>query len=273
MSNKNSTLLDQYYTSSTLASYFMDKIKSILPYSKYDILLEPSAGTGSFFSLLDSRRIGLDLDPKYPEVQNMNFYEFSPPNGKRILTIGNPPFGKNSSEAVKFFNNAAKFSEAICFVIPRTFRKVSVSNRLDLNFELIFDETVPDDSFIFEGKTYNVPCCMQIWVKSSSVRQKISTKSFKDVEAYFSIVPPCQSDFSVQRVGAGAGTIRTDNRLKYSKESNWFIKSKVPGVYDIFTKLNFDNVKYNTAGNPSISPGEMIELFLDQAMIDGLHGI
>jgi hypothetical protein len=50
--------------------------------------------------------------------------------------------------------------------------------------------------------------------------------------------------------------------LKYSKESNWFIKSNHPDVMGVFQKLNFDSVKFNTAGNPSISPGEMIELFL-----------
>lgn len=258
--------LDQYYTNPKLAEYFMDKVKTLLPYDSYDIVLEPSAGTGSFFSLFDARGVGLDLDPKCAGVVQQNFYDYHPLTvpASKVLTVGNPPFGKNSSEAIKFFNHAAGFSDAIAFVIPRTFRKTSVQNRLNLGFELIFDETVPDNSFIFNDNEYDVWCCMQIWTKTNTRRTKVKPKSFSDVKKYFQIVEPSESDFAIQRVGAAAGRIRIEDRHDYSPASHWFIKSLEMGVLDVFSNISYDDVKYNTAGNPSISPGELVEKFLTE---------
>ena len=177
--------LDQFYTGDKLATIFLKHVQSILPFAEYDILLEPSAGTGSLYKLLDDRRIGIDLDPKCRGIKKQNFYHFVPAACKRILTIGNPPFGKNASDAVKFFNHAAQFSEAIAFVLPRTFRKASIINRLDQYFHQIFDETVEPNSFIKDGKPYDVWTVMQIWVRRSELRKKIHISNFADAKAWW----------------------------------------------------------------------------------------
>ncbi len=255
--------LDQYYTGPELAKYFLAKVQELLPYNDYDMILEPSAGTGSFYNLLDHRRVGIDLDPKCAGVQQQNFYDYVAPipHGK-ILTIGNPPFGKNASDAVKFFNYSAPFSQAIAFILPRTFRKASVINRLHSDFHLVFDETVPDNSFIHNDKPYSVWCTMQIWVRKDIKRDKILIKKISDARDYWEIVEPNNADFCVQRVGGRAGQVRTGANFRtFSPLSHYYIKSKHPSVLDIFKSLNYDDLKYNTAGNPSISPGELVELF------------
>lgn len=265
MSNKKSKELDQYYTSTALAEYFLAKIKELLPYDDYDILLEPSAGTGSFYNLLDDRKLGLDLDPKAPSIQKMNFYDYMPDIpycDTKILTLGNPPFGKNSSDAVKFFNHAAPFSQAIAFILPRTFRKASLINRLNDDFHLLFDETVPEYSFIHDNKPYNVWCTMQIWVRKDTKRAKISIKKVTDARDYWEIVDSKDADFCIQRVGGRAGQIRTGANFRtFSPLSHYYIKSNNPNTLNIFQSLSFEELKYNTAGNPSISPGELVELF------------
>lgn len=267
MIDLNSKELDQYYTGPELACYFLTKVKELLPYDEYDMVLEPSAGTGSFYNLLDSRRVGLDLDPKCAGVIKQNFYDYvAPIPHGNILTIGNPPFGKNASDAVKFFNHSATFSKAIAFVLPRTFRKASVINRLDESFHLIFDETVPDNSFIHDGKPYDVWCAMQIWIRKDITRAKIKIHKVSDAKDYWEIVDPKQADFCVQRVGGRAGQIRTGADFRtFSPMSHYYIKSNNPNTLAIFQSLNFENLKYNTAGNPSISPGELVELFFEQA--------
>ena len=87
----------------------------------------------------------------------MDFFDFdyNQYRGEKILTLGNPPFGKNASLAQKFFNRSAIYSDAIAFLIPRTFRKASMINRLNRNFHCIFDETVPENQFVFEYKPYD----------------------------------------------------------------------------------------------------------------------
>ena len=258
--------LDQFYTNPEYAKQFINKIDQTITFSKYDIILEPSAGNGSFYHNLDTnKRIGLDIDPKADDIINTNFFEWAPPEDKLIATVGNPPFGKNSVTAIKFFNYAATFSETISFIVPKTFRKASVINRLDKKFKLIYDEEVPINSFIFNDKPYDVPCCSQIWIKTDEDRPVIKTFKIQELNEYFEIVEPACSDFAIQRVGSKAGIIKIEDRMKYSKQSNFFIKAHHPFVLEIFKQVNFEVVKYNTAGNPSISPSELVELWLDKA--------
>ena len=128
----NSRKLDQFYTNPKYATEFMACVNERLDLKSADILLEPSAGSGSFYNLLDKKkRLGLDIDPKLTEIQKQDFFKWKPKSKSKIITIGNPPFGKNANLAVKFFNHAAKFSDAIAFVLPRTFRKASIVNRLN----------------------------------------------------------------------------------------------------------------------------------------------
>ena len=265
-----SSELDQFYTDPAYAKHFLDVISNTVDLNQYDSFLEPSAGTGSFYNIMDaSKRIGLDLDPKADGIIKTDFFEWVAPH-RNIATIGNPPFGKNASLAVKFFNHAARFSNVIAFIIPRTFRKASVINRLDKNFHLVYDETVPEASFIFKNKPYDVWCCAQIWIRKDEKRKEIPTLKFDAVSKWFEKVSPADSDFSVQRVGGKAGTIRTEDFKHFSAQSHYYFKAHDTRVLDVFRNIDFDTVKFNTAGNPSVSPSELIEMWLEQAKKLGL---
>jgi hypothetical protein len=267
----NSRKLDQFYTDPAYAQQFLTKVAQTVDLDSYDCLLEPSAGTGSFYNLLDGqRRIGLDLDPKAAGVIETDFFDWTPPVGKRIATIGNPPFGKSAGLAVKFFNRAAMFSDVIAFVIPRTFRKASIINRLAKDFHCVYDETVPDNSFIFNGAAYNVPCAAQIWQRRATPRAKIITFKLEQIRSWFELVDPKDSDFAIQRVGGRAGLIRTTDRMNFSAESHYFIKAHDARVLPVFQQVDFDRVKFNTAGNPSVSPSELIELWVAEAGRQGM---
>jgi hypothetical protein len=85
---------------------------------------------------------------------------------KRINVIGNPPFGKNASKAVRFFNQAALFARIIAFIVPRSFEKESIINRLNQNFHLIHVSQLPRNSFSFENIVVDVPCSFCVWVSS-----------------------------------------------------------------------------------------------------------
>lgn len=274
VSPANSRKLDQFYTNPVIAHRIMGKIATVVDMDKFDVMLEPSAGTGSFYDLMDpERRIGIDIDPKFPGIYKGDFLTWDPHSSeKSFIAIGNPPFGKNSSLAVKFFNRCALFCDVIAFILPKTFRKASLINRLAKSHHLIYDMDVPKDSFIFDGNTYDVPCCFQIWKKEPVARAKIEVLSFGDVKEWFELSTPDAADFSVQRVGQKAGTIRSADFRHYSPLSHYFIKSKHDWVLSVFEKLDFNDVKFNTAGNPSISPGELIFLWISEARKEKLIG-
>ncbi len=267
MKNDTAKQLDQYYTNKNYAKHFYNVIQQSVDLNTVDTILEPSAGTGSFFNLFDKdKRIGVDLDPKCEGIIEHDFLTWNPcASMGKIITVGNPPFGKNACSAVNFFNHAATFSDTIAFILPKTFRKSSIINRLDVFFHLTLDVDVPPNSFVFNDKTYDVWCCAQIWQRQNFIRTKRKILPLSTVSSYFEITTPEDADFAIQRVGSNAGLIREVDFLKYSKQSHYFFKQHHPLVLDIFKTIDFSTVKFNTAGNPSVSASEIVFLWIESA--------
>ena len=269
--------LDKFYTKPQIVKDLLQMIDL----SKYDLVLEPSAGAGDFYNMLPIKtRLGIDLEPAHPDILKKDFFDYVSCDNKNTITIGNPPFGKNSKLAIKFFNHAAVFSDCIAFIVPRTFRKPSVINRLDFNFHLLKQKLLPLDSFyIPSGKTYKVPTVFQIWQKDYSKREKIQTlkqhPDFKFVPIDFNgKKPPSEaqkikqcnnSDFCVQRVGVNAGKVYDNINKKYRDwKSHYYIKQTNPSVRSVMESIdwNFDeSPKFDNAGNPSISKHDLINFY------------
>ncbi len=255
--------LDQFYTNPNIAKLYYDKVCNFYEMDDYSLILEPSAGSGSFFNLFPkNKRIGLDLDPQCDEVQKMDFFDYVPPTGSKIMTIGNPPFGKIASLAIKFFNQCATFSEVIAFIIPKTFKKTSLQNKLDLNFHLVISQDLPKDSFILNDKPYDVPCCFQIWEKRQTKREKKIVSLENDV---FVFVSKAEANFAVRRVGGRTGKCQTD--LSQAAEvSHYFLKFKKKAtsktkLIEFIDSLDISEIINSTAGVKSLSKPEFVEVF------------
>ena len=109
--------LDKFYTIPTVAKECLQKVAVRYSWESWDLVVEPSAGNGSFFLQIPAlKKIGIDLVPEHPQLQQQDFFTFVPSIDGRILVVGNPPFGKVSSLAVKFFNHAASFASVIAFL-------------------------------------------------------------------------------------------------------------------------------------------------------------
>lgn len=261
MSNKN--ILDQYYTN---PSYAADCYEKVLELCDTDgkLLFEPCAGTGSFFNLMPkNRRMGIDLDPKI-EGEGMcptptDFLAFQEPALKGCVVISNPPFGKNASLAVSFFNRCGRELEAstIAFIIPKTFKKASIQNRLDENYHLIFEEDSPKNSFILDGKAYNVPCCFQVWVRRENKRELIDVSHDSP---HLSFVKKSDNpDVAIRRVGGNAGSVLEG--LDHKEPSTYFIKihcDDKEGLIRIMKDLDLTKYRSNTAGMNSVAKYELV---------------
>jgi predicted RNA methylase len=256
--------LDQYYTNPEIAASFLSITKSYLSDNHIEVgtWIEPSAGTGSFFNLLPSNRLGYDLDPKAPGIVRADFLELQLPLNS--VVIGNPPFGKNASLAVKFINHSAQFSKVIAMILPRTFRKSSLQDRLNRHFQLAAEYEVAPDAFIHEGQSYDVPCVFQIWQRCRKLRAKTVERRQSQ---WFSFTSAGQANCIVQRIGANAGKLKSP--LSHpSPNSHYFLdaSSKVKeALSEIWEMSGYDGIKYNTAGCPSIAKTELVKL-VDQFM-------
>lgn len=269
--NKITNTLDQFYTNENISEKCIKILKEHVNFNDYDYILEPSAGTGSFYKLLPkNKRIGLDLEPKYETIKKIDYFDYKPENNKKYIVVGNPPFGKISSIAVKFFNKSAEFSDIIAFIIPRTFKRVSIQNKLNLNFKLIYNEDLPLKPCCFTPKM-DAKCCFQIWQKSKIPREivnydkthpdfyflKLGPKDIKNQPT-----PPQGADFVMKAYGSNCGELKYDSLNKLRPKSWHWIKSNIDinKLKDRFNSLDY-SISKDTVRQDSIGQQEVIYLY------------
>ena len=253
-----SKLLDQFYTNPAIAEQCLKWLQENVDESKRKYFLEPSAGTGSFSNLV-SPVFAFDLNPKAPNVKRKDFLTLKklPSLQSETTVLGNPPFGKNSSLAIKFFNHAAQFGEVIAFIVPRTFKKKSTEGRLNPYFKKVFDKDLPKKSFIFNGEAYDVPCCFQIWVKTQTPRKK--EKPLESKVLIFTTKK--EADIAVRRVGGRTGKAM-ENVKDCSESSHYFlkvVKGDKKKVVEELNNLDFSKEANSTAGVRSLSKQEFLK--------------
>jgi len=240
----------------------------------WDLIVEPSAGNGSFLNQIPSdKKIGIDISPQHPDIIEQDFFDYHPsPEHKNILVIGNPPFGKISSLAIKFFNHSAKWANVIAFIIPRTFRKISVQNRLHRRFHLVYDEEIPNTPCCFYP-TMSVKCCFQIWEKKDIdiEREFIDLPKTHDdweflklgtTDALGQPTPPENADFALRAYGGTIGEIKTEGLMELRPKSWHWLKSNIDKntLIHRLTQLDYSN-SVNTARQNSMGRAELVNLY------------
>lgn len=259
--------LDKFYTKPEIAKTCISRIND---WNAWDLVVEPSAGNGNFFKHIPTtKKIGIDIKPGCDDVIEKDFFKYVPKPGK-ILVIGNPPFGKNSSLAIKFFNHAARWANTIAFIIPRTFRRTSVQNRLDLRFYLSRDEDIPIKPCAFEPPM-SVKCCFQIWVKREIRRNVIHLPAAHNDWEFLPLgpkddrnqpTPPRNADFAILAYGGACGKIQSTGLEKLRPKSWHWIKSNIDKTVLMrrFEKLDY-SMSENTARQNSLGRSDLVYLY------------
>lgn len=258
--------IDKYYTKLTVAKKCVKLVKKHIEISENDLIIEPSAGNGSFIEsikTISTNHIFYDIKPENKEIIKQNFLEIEhdelKQKFKNIHIIGNPPFGRQSSLAIKFIKKCCLFSNSISFILPKSFKKDSMKKYFEKHYHLICEIDLLENSFLVNDIEYDVPCIFQIWQYKEEIRNDI----IKKIPINFKFVKKEDNpDISFRRVGVNAGIITKDIKDK-SAQSHYFI---------IFTNdreisENIKNLKLiqfnfnNTVGPKSISKQELISEF------------
>jgi hypothetical protein len=174
---------DKFYTKTDVVKTCIDLLVKIIQVSSNDLIIEPSAGSGSFtveLNELDCCVYSTDLLPDCDDDLVM-FDDFF--NVRSLLDqdkikgdihfVGNPPFGRQSSLAKKFISECCLYDKckSISFILPKSFRKDSMQTCFDLKFHLEKEIDLPKNSFQINGIDHDVPCVFQIWVKKDIERE------------------------------------------------------------------------------------------------------
>ena len=256
--NKNQVIFDQYYTNEDLSNELCNYIKEQEWFSNIERIIEPSAGSGSFSNNFNNC-LAFDLDPKIDNIIQCDFLKYKIDYKKNTLILGNPPFGKNGSLALKFIKKSFTLGDYIAFILPLSFSKDSYKNRIPLSHSLLYEKILDKNSFHLEDNTnYSVKCVFQIWKKG--LRDKI--KFLKECDDFY-FTKKEYSDFAIRRVGWYSGRISLDTKT-VSPSSHYFIKVKTDNIESIIerlNKINWSNFSELTVGPRSLSMNEIIKIY------------
>ena len=258
--------IDKYYTKTNVVSNCIKLIKKHINISNNDLIIEPSAGDGSFIKSIKTLSTNYkfyDIEPEHEEVFKQDFLEFDYNKIEakfiNIHIIGNPPFGRQASMAIKFIKKCCLFAKSISFILPKSFKKDSMQKCFEKHFHLIYEMDLSENSFLVNGIESDVPCVFQIWKRKEEIRQEIDKK----LPLNFKFVKKDDSpDISFRRVGVNAGTIMKEIDDK-SFQSHYFIKfTNNKTIDENIEKLKSITFNFNnTVGPKSISKPELINEF------------
>jgi hypothetical protein len=243
--------LDRFYTNDDL----VDKLLKEVRVSDYRLVVEPSAGAGAFSKKIENC-LAFDIAPQHESICKQDFLEYSYQGDvprKDILCIGNPPYGRQSSLAIKFIKKCTTFADTIAFILPLSFKKISVQNKIPKTYHLNKQLDLDWNSFTLNGNDYRVPCLFQVWKNEYKERKQpelVQPKGYQYVARHE------DPDIAVRRVGVYAGKAFLD--LDKSIQSHYFIKIDDASPQDIVERLNQHPWEHrNTVGPRSISRPEL----------------
>lgn len=255
LGNRRVTGKEQYYTPRDLASSLVSKVERLVSDFSSRIVLEPAGGTGAFVEAAKAfgakKVLSVDIEPKHSDVSKGNYLESSM-KFKDAITISNPPFGRNNSLSIPFFNRAADHSEYIAFIVPRSWRKWSVINRLDRRFHLIHDEDLSidyvDDSHTLISHKNNLKTCFQIWQRKEKLREIVKVED----KGFVTKVKPGEADVALTVFGFSCGKVNTEFERK-ANTTRMFLKLNHPKALNALQTVNFQRFSKNTAYTEALS--------------------
>lgn len=245
--------LDKFYTKDNLAKELISKIDI----DSFDVYIDPCCGNGAFYSNVNHKyKIGIDILPHINNVIKSDFLDWDYniiDIDKSVIAISNPPFGKQGSLALKFIKRCSEFCDKIAFILPISFMKDSMKDKIPEYFHLEYEEKLDENSFLLDDENYSVKCVFQVWSKKN-IKRKKSEKIYPIGFEYTKYKD--KADISVRRVGVYAGKAFLDTNK--SEQSHYFLiindKDKISLIINELNNKIWDDF---TVGPRSISKNEL----------------
>lgn len=169
---------DKFYTKPVVVKSLLKHID----FTNYDLIIEPSAGSGNFFNELPKGSIGLDLYPESTNIQKQDWLQYKiKDTAKNVLIIGNPPFGKSNNLSKAFLKHAFSHTnvKTVAFVLPNVYRKHTIQKAIPNSFIIKDIIELPNESFTLAGKSFHVPCSFFVFERGTGqdLRQDVNISS------------------------------------------------------------------------------------------------
>lgn len=247
---------DQFFTQPRVAARFAQWVKQLPFFTDVSRIIEPAAGAKDVAQHFPGIEM-YDLFPQSDDITQQDFLQSSFEPSPGTLVVMNPPYGKSSDLAIQFFNKAASFADYIAMIVPRTFRRSSIQNRLAQTHHLVDEYVLPRNSFYLpaEGgdmKPYDVPAVAQAWERREGKRE---IEQPRRTSQHFAFVRPEQADFAFRRKGRRAGQV---TEVEGTNPNSFFYIQGGPDVRQAFQNVDWSQMGHDVMGARSISQPEII---------------
>ena len=158
-------LLDKYYTKKQVVTKCLDRLSM----TDYDLVIEPSAGNGAFFSSINHpNKIGLDIQPEHKDIIKQDWLTyFIDCKYSSILVVGNPPFGRYHSLSKRFIQHALHPNvQTIAFILPNVYKKHTRQRIIPSYWRIKDIIDIGSNSFTLANEDYHVPSSFFVLDKS-----------------------------------------------------------------------------------------------------------
>ena len=261
LGNKRVTGKEQFYTPPDTASQVVELVLRHFPNAVNQLWVEPAGGTGRFLDAFAAagvtRTWSCDIEPHDPRVQQLDFLTLDPVEHLAdAVVVTNPPFGRNNALSVPFFNKSAEFASVLAFIVPRSWRKWSITDRLDKRFHLVADEDIGVDYEDISGQKIstsgNLQTCVQVWERRDNARESIHVEN----RGYIAKADPVSADISLTVFGRGCGTVKTDFP-RLPNTTQMFLNIRALSVLEALCSVDFSRFFRQVAYTEALSLREI----------------
>jgi predicted RNA methylase len=166
--------LDAYYTRPHVAKFVANALRTFA--TKDAFYLEPTAGGGAILDQFPGA-IGLDLCPTRDDIIQADFLTadvakvagLTADQRKRLVIVGNPPFGKGARQAVAFLNRSLELASTVGFILPICMGYHALQREVTRGARLVVDVILPKAGYTLAGKAANVAARFQVWTTDPTV--------------------------------------------------------------------------------------------------------
>ena len=262
---------EQFFTQPETAKQLSDWIKKQDWFANVTEIIEPSAGDGVWLDCLPVTQ-AYDLEPKSDRVKQADYLETEIPYKKHSLMVGNPPFGRMGSLAMKFVRKGCNEVDYIAFILPASFGKDSVKRRVPNDFHLLHQTDLLEETFRFERDGKKVPVVFQVWDRRDHKRVDPKLIDECDDFAFIKVSSPpsgpaspapTNADVAICTHGSGYGRITLGDHTALNTRTHRFIRSHINEnvLAQRLKGLNWQAVARYTVGPPCLSTKEIVKIY------------
>ena len=166
-------VIDKFYTKPEVVVKCLKEFKKVKIDNSVDLVIEPSAGNGSFTSqLVEYNSMSYDIKPEGKGIIEQDFLKLNITDGFNIPLhfIGNPPFGRQSSLAKKFIKHICNCdkTKSFGFILPKALREYK--KMYTIGFSFIIRNGYRKGWIFGKWEDHDVPCVFQVWERRENNR-------------------------------------------------------------------------------------------------------